>query len=391
MHVALVGAFAFPYPQGSQVFFAQQARALMTEGARVTLVCYGRGEGAAPHDLTLVRTPLSPRKLASGPSPAKPFADLALAASLARAHRRTPFDAVLAHNAEAALAALLVRPLLQRPVVYVAHTILAYELASYAPPRFAPALRGLGARIDHHVARRADAVIALAHAGERALTPSARGPVLRIPPGLAPGRAPAPEAIAAACRRHRLAPGGYALYAGNLDAYQDLAALAAAAREIGVPVVVATHASADAPAPLRTVHVGDAGEARLLTFGAAVTLLARRVAGGFPIKLLNYMEASRAIVARASVAESLVHQRSAWILADDAPPAAWAAAVNALLADPAGTARLGAEARRTLEREHDPAALARDVLVLLARTHLTNSDRAGRGDSGRDRGAKAQP
>ena len=133
-----------------------------------------------------------------------------------------------------------------------------------------------------------------------------------------------------------------------------------------MPVVVATHAAADAPAPLRTVHVGDAGEARLLTFGAAVTLLARRAAGGFPIKLLNYMEASRAIVARASVAESLVHQRSAWILADDAPPAAWAAAVNALLADPAGAARLGAEARRTLEREHDPAALARDVLALLA-------------------------
>jgi glycosyltransferase involved in cell wall biosynthesis len=367
VHVALVGAFAFPYPQGSQVFFAQQARALIEAGARVTLVCYGRGEGTAPHDLTLVRAPLSPRKLASGPSPAKPFADLALAASLARAHRATPFDAVLAHNAEAALAALLVRPLMQRPLVYVAHTILVHELETYAPPRFAPALRRLGARIDRHVARRADAVIALAHAGERALATSARGPVLRIPPGLAPGAAPAPAAIAAACRRHRLEPGGYALYAGNLDGYQDLAALAAAAREIAVPVVVVTHAAVDAPAPLRTVHVGDAGEARLLTFGAAVTLLARRAAGGFPIKLLNYMEASRAIVARASVAESLVHQRSAWIVADDAPPAAWAAAVNALLADPAGAARLGAEARRTLECEHDPAERARDVLALLAR------------------------
>ncbi len=366
MHLALVGAFAFPYPQGSQVFFAQQARALMEAGARVTLVCYGRGEGEVPADLALVRAPLSPRQLASGPSPAKPFADLALAASLARAHRRTPFDAVLAHNAEAALAALLVRPLLRRPVVYVAHTILGHELATYAPPRFAPALRRLGTRIDRHVARCADAVIVLARAGERALAHSARGPVLRIPPALAPGGAPAPEAIATACRRHRLEVGGYALYAGNLDGYQDLAALAEAAREIAVPVVVATHASADAPAPLRTVHVVDADEVRLLTFGAAVTLLARRAAGGFPIKLLNYMEASRAIVARASVAESLVHQRSAWIVADDAPPAAWAAAVSALLADPAGAARLGAEARRTLEREHDPAALARDVLALLA-------------------------
>jgi glycosyltransferase involved in cell wall biosynthesis len=110
----------------------------------------------------------------------------------------------------------------------------------------------------------------------------------------------------------------------------------------------------------------DADEVRLLTFGAAVTLLARRAAGGFPIKLLNYMEASRPIVARASVADTLVHQRSAWIVADDAPPAAWVAAVRALLADPVGAARLGAEARRTLEREHDPAALARDVLALLA-------------------------
>jgi glycosyltransferase involved in cell wall biosynthesis len=366
VHVALVGAFAFPYPQGSQVFFAQQARALMAAGARVTLVCYGRGEGTAPPDLALVRAPLAPHSLASGPSAAKPFADLALAASLARAHRRTPFDAVLAHNAEAALAALLVRPLLQCPVAYVAHTILARELTTYAPLRFEPALRRLGARIDRHVARRSDAVIALARAGERALAHSARGPVRCIPPGLAPGAAPAPEAIAIACQRRGLEPGGYALYAGNLDGYQDLAALAAAALEIGVPVVVATHAPADAPAPLRTVHAAGADEVRLLTFGAAVTLLPRRAAGGFPIKLLNYMEAARPIVARASIADGLVHRRSAWIVADDAPPAAWVAAVRALLADPAGAARLGAEARRTLEREHDPAALARDVLALLA-------------------------
>ncbi|MCX5739764.1 MAG: glycosyltransferase family 4 protein, partial [Proteobacteria bacterium] len=197
MHVALVGAFPFPYPQGSQVFFAEQARALQAAGVRVTLVCYGRCAGAMPADLALVRAPFAPRKLASGPSPAKPLADLALAASLLAAHRRTPFDAVLAHNSEAALAALLVRPLLQRPVAYVAHTILKHELATYAPPRFAPALRWLGAHIDRHVARRADAVIALARAGERELSQHARGPVVRIPPGLAPQIAPAPEAIAA--------------------------------------------------------------------------------------------------------------------------------------------------------------------------------------------------
>ena len=194
MHVALVGAFPFPYPQGSQVFFAEQACGLQTAGARVTLICYGRGMGAPPADLTLVRAPLAPRKLTSGPSPGKPLADGALAAALWATHRRTPFDAVLAHNSEAALAALLVRPLLRCPVVYVAHTVLVHELETYAPPRFAPLLRGLGARIDRYVARRADAVIALASAGERELARHARGPVLRIPPCLAPAAAPAPAA-----------------------------------------------------------------------------------------------------------------------------------------------------------------------------------------------------
>jgi glycosyltransferase involved in cell wall biosynthesis len=373
VHLALVGAFPFPYPQGSQVFFANQARALQAAGARVTLVCYGHGEGTAPGDLTLVRAPFAPRKLASGPSPAKPIADLALAATLARAHRRTPFDAVLAHNAEAALAALLARVAMRRPVVYVAHTVLAFELETYAPPRFASALRRIGAAIDRAVVRRADAVIALARAGERALAPHARGPVRRIPPALTPKPVPAPDAIAAACARHGLEVGRYALYAGNLDGYQDLATLAAAAPAIAAPVVAVTHAAQRAPAPLRTVRVADADELRLLTFGAGVALVARSAAGGFPIKALNYMEASRAIVARASVADPLEQGRSGIVLRDDAPPAAWVAAVNALLADPALAARLGAEARRTLERAHDPAAIARDVLAFV---ETVRADRA---------------
>ena len=366
MHLALVGAFPFPFPQGSQVFFTEQARSLQAAGARVTGVCYGRGVGAAPADLPLVRTRFAPRKLLSGPSLAKPFADAALAAAIVRAHRRDPLDAVLAHNAEAALAAFLARSRVRRPVVYVAHTILAEELATYAAPRWEPALSALGARIDAFIARRADAIVALSRAGEAALAPHARGPVVRIPPGLAPGSSPAPDAIASACRRHGLVPGGFALYAGNLDGYQDLPMLAAAAARAKTPIVVATHTDGTAPAPLVTVRATDADEVRTLTHGAAVALLARRAAGGFPIKLLNYMEASRAIVARASVADPLVHDRSGWILADDAPPAAWADAIDALVADSSRAARLGAEARRTLECDHDPAALARRLLAWLA-------------------------
>lgn len=373
MHLALAGAFPFPFPQGSQVYFAQQARALAAVGVRVTLVCYGAGEGDAPANLRLVRAPFAPRRLYSGPSAGKPLADLALAATLVRTHRRDPFDAVLAHNAEAALAALLARRATRVPVVYVAHTVLRHELETYASARFGPALRAFGAGVDRLVAQRADAIVALSRAAERELAAHARGTCVRIPPALDPAPAPGESVIDAACARFGLERGRYALYAGNLDGYQDLGALAAAARESAVPTVVATHAPGIAPAPLVTARVADADEARALTFGAGVALLARRAPGGFPIKLLNYMEAGRAIVARESVADPLVHDLSGWIVADDAPPAVWSRAIDALVGDPSRAARLGNEARGTLEREHDPRTLAHRLLEILPRRSGTDT------------------
>lgn len=366
MRIASLGAFPFPFPQGSQVFFAEQARALAKVGAQVTLVCYGAGEGDPPTDLPLVRSRIAPAKLLSGPSLAKPAADASLAAALLAEHRREPFDAVLAHNAEAALAALLVRPAMRRPIVYVAHTVLAHELASYAMPRWKTALDTIGARIDAFAARRADAVVALSRKGESALARHARGPVIRIPPGLAPVERASDAAIGEACRRHGLAAGRFALYAGNLDGYQELPLLAAAAACVRVPIAVVTHADAAVPGPLFGVRSPSHTEARLLAHAAAVTLLARRAPGGFPIKLLNYMEAARPTIAHASVADPLVHGESGWLLADDAAAADWADAIATLVADPARAARLGAAARRTLERDHDPIALARRLLEWLA-------------------------
>ena len=366
MRLALLGAFAFPSPQGSQAYLAAQARALRDAGAEVAIVCYGRGAAAGSdlEGIDVVRAPraLSPRSLRSGPRLAKPGADAALALTLLTAHRRRRFDAVLAHNAEAAAVALAVRPRLRRPVVYVVHTLAECELETYAPAAFATALRPIGARLDRTLARRADALLVLSRAAERALGGAARGPLARIPPALAAGDPPAPDAIAAACLRRGLEPARFALYAGNLDRYQDLGALAAAARRVELPVVVATHGAGIAPPPLRTLRVEDAAEARRLLFGAARALLPRRVPGGFPVKLLNYMEAARAIAARAAVADTLEHRRSAWLLDDDAPADAWAGAIRALAADPSLAAELGAGARRTLAREHDPTHLAHRTL-----------------------------
>jgi glycosyltransferase involved in cell wall biosynthesis len=366
--LALLGAFPFPLPQGSQTYVRDQARALAAAGAGVSVLCYGRGAGVAPPDLDLVRIPaaLSPRALRSGPSLGKPLADAALLAAYVTAHRRRRFDAALAHNAEAALVAIAARPLTGVPVVYVAHTLMALELASFGPRLLGSLLRGAGLGIDRWIARSADAIVALCRPAARRLEPHARAPVAVIPPGLDPEPDPDPATVAAVCERSGVEAGRFALYAGNLDRYQNLAELERAARRIPeIPVVVATHDAAhpDASA-LRFVCSASPQEVRALTFAAGVAVLPRRQPGGFPVKLLNYMEARRAIVARAEVAEGLEHDRTAWLLAPEADDDELAGAIRMLLADRARAERLGRAARTHLEAHHGWSGLARRTLAV---------------------------
>ncbi len=380
--IALIGAFPFPVPQGSQVLVEQQARALAAAGAVPTFLCYGSGQDRRAGALDIVRIPraLSPRRMRAGPSFAKPLADAALVGAYLSAHRRRHFDLALAHNAEAALVGLAARPLIRVPVIYVAHTLLGEELASYAAPRWTPGLNRLGRALDAFLARACDGAIVLCAEAERRLRAHARGPVECIPPGLACDPPPSRVEVERACARHGLAPGGFAVYAGNLDRYQDLDLLARAARRVPqIPVLVVSHSPAAAGLDaLRQIRAEDAGEARALTHAAGLALLPRRRPGGFPIKLLNYMEAGLPIVAYALIAEGLEHERSAWLLPRGAGAAELSDAIRHLFGDRALAARLGRGAREVLEARHGWPAIAERTLRFAAalRRRPTGEDRA---------------
>jgi len=343
--------------------------ALREAGLDVELFCYGRGAGQPPPALPLRRTPAwtAPRSYRAGPKPRKPLADLALFWRLLGEHRRRPFDIVLAHNAEAALLALALRTRTGTPCVYVAHTLLGVELRCYAPARLRNAADRLGAGLDGQIAGRADAVLALSEDARCALAPHSRKSVVWIPPGLDPRPAPSREAVARSCGQHGLTPGRFALYAGNLDVYQDLDSLREAGRQLdGLPVVVVTHARARRLDPLRVVHVREAEQARELSFGAAVAVAPRLHVGGFPIKLLNYMEASLPIVARAEQPAGLVHDRDAWLVAPGGGPTELARGLRELFSDPHRADRLGRAARARLEAHHRWPALAQRTHALLS-------------------------
>ena len=380
MRLALLAAFPFPAPQGSQWYVAAQARALREAGAEVTLFCYGSGDGRPHPGIDVVRTPAAaaPKRLRAGFDGAKLGADRALLARFLEAHRAHPFDAVLAHNAEAGLLALAARARCGVPVVYVAHTLWRAELESYLPRALTgPATLG-GHALDALLARGADAVLALSEVGRRALARHAGGEVARIVPGLEPEHSPHPDDVAAVCFRHGLSPDGFVLYAGNLDAYQDLPDLDAAARADGVlPVVAVTHDRRGPRLPhLRVIEVKTPEEARRMVFGARATVVPRRHTGGFPIKLLQYMEAARPIVALAKVADTLTHEESGWLLREDAPPAELASALRRCCEDEALRGRLGAGARKVLESDHGWPALAEATLALVARAVRARRERA---------------
>jgi glycosyltransferase involved in cell wall biosynthesis len=132
-------------------------------------------------------------------------------------------------------------------------------------------------------------------------------------------------------------------------------------------VLVATHGARRFQAPGVLCRRVSPQEARALSFACAVAVLPRRRPGGFPVKLLNYMEAARPIVACRGIADGLEHDRSAWLLERDASPAELARALRTLAADPERGARLGRAARARLEAHHAWPELAKRTLAFVER------------------------
>jgi glycosyltransferase involved in cell wall biosynthesis len=345
MRVALVLAGPYPALRGSQVLVRHLARGLRQRGHVVRLVTYGAGAADLP-----------------GPQPGRLWRDALLTLRLHRTVRREAIDVIHAHNYEAALAGLLVARATGRPLVYHGHNALAHELPMYfrrtGVRRLAAAL---GRLLDAQVPRRADFCIAVSpelHDILRERGVAAEEIACITPPPADLGGHPA-----------RRPASGLVCYAGNLDGYQNLDFLLASFARVrahvpGARLVLVTHAGAEAEAArlaalgrggVEIVHARSYDEVRARLETADVAVCPRAERSGFPMKLLNYMAAGKAIVASAGSAKGLIDGVTASVV-PDGDEAAFAAAVVALLGDARQRERLGAAARRTVD---DPAAWER--------------------------------
>ncbi len=391
LRIAIVAACPFPTLQGSQVLIGQHAQAMAARGHIVHIVAYHLGlqsplslqEKGLGGEVRIHRIPPIPfyTRLRAGPSIGKPLLDLLLALKLLAIALRERIDVFHAHNVEGVLSAWPVARLLRKPLVFHTHTLMESELPAY----FGNALvrrvmRRLGRWLDALLPRLADRTIVL--------SPEARAAFARlgtewdrlmlIPPGVEDRFSKSTVAQASALRaRYHLGDGPLAIYTGNLDPYQGLDDLlrAFARTRSAIPsaqLIVASHASPIASLDLggegvRYIRVQSFEEAAALLSLSDVAVCPRPACLGYPIKLLNYMTAGKAIVCAAGSARGLVHLDSGYVYLDGDVDAL-AEGLIRLLTDRPLAQRLGRNARRYVRQLRWSAlagsfeALYRDVL-----------------------------
>ena len=362
--IAMVAASPFPYPQGSQVLIGQLATGLQRRGHTVSLVTYHHGVGKAPEGVAIYRIPALPGigSVPAGPSWQKPLLDPFLVRELHQVVRGQAADVMHTHNFEGLLSALAVRRLTGVPVVYHVHNAMGLELHTYFGSRLGRWAGGVVGRwVDAHLPRRADCCIVL---NERAVDyfRQRRVEQLRvIEPGIEfePGDG--------GRMKESLGHAPVVLYSGNLDRYQDLDLLLRAFQRVAESrpesrLVLSTNAdpgNLQARAASMGIHdqvvfspAEDFGLVRDALAAADVAVCPRVSCLGFPIKLLNYMAAGKAIVASEGSACGVRHLDNGWVV-ENGDAHGMAEAILALLDDPGLSRRLGASARKTALREYN--------------------------------------
>ena len=364
----MVGACPYPVPQGSQVFLRDTAQLLESRGHTVHLVVYGYGGGEDTSGLRVHRArhvPLA-RRTAAGPSIFKPLLDTFLVLELRRVVREERIDAVWAHNYEALLVALAVG---HRPIVYMAHNALEDELPHYF--RGARLAARIGRWLDRTLPRRADAVVAPHARLAEYLTGCGCDRPIVIPPAAASQYQSPPFKGGLKKPDPEMAQGApFVLYAGNLDAYQNLPLLYAAIWRVrqtlpNTRLVIATADRATIP-DAEVIHTPDFPSLQRLLAQDCVLAVPRTSWSGYPIKLLNGMAAGRPTVACAGAAHPLTHEGNALIV-PDGDEEAFAEALLRLLGDAPLRGRLGEAARMAAAQNHARELIADQLEEVLLR------------------------
>jgi glycosyltransferase involved in cell wall biosynthesis len=378
----MVAACPFPANHGSPASIREMSEALARRGHRIHVITYPMHQPIPLQGVQIHRIGhwLRRRPVTVGPTWYKPLLDVLMIFALVRCIKREGLELIHAHNYEGALIGYAAQRLTGRPLLYNAVNTMGDELPSYGLIRPKALAVGLARLLDTYVPRSADYLTVVseelrAFVRARGVAPER---ITVVPAGVNPEMFDGADPSALR-QQLQLGAAPLVLYTGTLDPFQRLDYLLRAMVRVvtSVPsarlVLCANLAKAEDMARLReqagalgiaerVVILPQAALAQLPTTLAAadVTVCTRPACPGFPVKLLNYMAARKAIVTFAGSAKGLRHLETAYVVADHD----WeglAQGITTLLGDRALAQRLGERARRAITGTFDWPSLAERI------------------------------
>ncbi len=394
VRVIMVAACPFPANHGTPAAIRALALQLVQQGCEVHVLTYPQQDEEVPVEgLVVHRVAALPGvdKMIIGPSWRRLVYDFLMIFKLFRIVRQYRIQIIHAHNYEATLAAAPTRFLTGKPLLYTGVNTMADELPSYDFIKPKKLAYGLGKVLDYVVPRLGHAVMALSDELRQDLKHLGieEQRIVVIPPGVEEGVFESGQADSIR-QQYSLQNKRVVMYTGALETFQGIEYLLEAMVQVAracddVCLLVVVNIDNDRAlqkyqamaVQLGIEHctrfVGPVAFARLPDYLAAadVAVLPRPSCPGYPIKLLNYMAAAKAIVTFRGSAKAILHGYSGYI-ADDYDSRQLAEGIVRLLNDDGLRQRLGQNARKSLQGVFDWPTLARGTLILYHQLLLDN-------------------
>lgn len=387
--IVMVAACPFPANHGTPGAIRELSVELARLGHEIHIVTYPQFEENIPIDgLIIHRVNASFLKISDikiGPSIGRLIYDFFLIPKLFHVIRKHKIDIIHTHNYEATIAGALVKAVTRTPLIYTGVNSMADELPSYnfIKPKFLA--KWLGKFLDYVVPRAGDVIMALSDELKSYLEKDmgiASEKIIVIPPGVDISMFENGDGNLIRQRYGIANNEAIVMYTGALEAFQEVDYLfeamkvVLASRPDAHLMIVTNILNEKAKAYYQQLATG-LGISEKTKFidsvslndlpdylaAADVAVVPRTSCPGYPIKLLNYMAAGKAVVSFKGSAKAICHGYNGYV-AEDANIEDMAQGILLFIKDPKLKVEIGNRAKATIPGVFDWLTLAKGTVDL---------------------------